>query len=192
MPSPSSPADLLLALSAALTTQGIRWYVFGAQAVSIWGRPRLTTDIDVTIRLQSRSTEELVAALGAAGFLLSESFSDEFVRVTRVLPFLYQSTGMPLDVVLGGPGLEEQFLDRAVAVPVADFTVPVISPEDLVVTKVLAGRDKDIEDIRGVLRLRADSLDFDYLRRTLKMIEDALGQSDLLSLFEAELVKIVR
>ena len=133
-----------------------------------------------------------MAALGAAGFLLSESFSDEFVRVTRVLPFLYQSTGMPLDVVLGGPGLEEQFLDRAVAVPVADFTVPVISPEDLVVTKVLAGRDKDIEDIRGVLRLRADSLDFDYLRRTLKMIEDALGQSDLLSLFEAELVKIVR
>jgi hypothetical protein len=133
-----------------------------------------------------------VAALGAAGFRLSESFSDEFVKATRVLPLIHESTGMPLDVVLAGPGLEEQFLDRAVVVALDDFAVPVISAEDLVVTKLLAGREKDVEDIRGVLRARADLLDLDYIRRTIQMVEDALGQSDLRPLFEAELSKATR
>lgn len=191
MPSASAPADLLRALSAALNTQGIRWYLFGAQAVAIWGRPRLTTDVDVTVGLESGS-EALVALLSGAGFKLSDVFSDEFVRSTRVLPLIHQSSGMPLDVVLAGPGLEEQFLDRAVVVSLEDFTVPVISPEDLVVTKVLAGREKDVEDIRGVLRARAGSLDVEYIRRTLAMVEGALGQSDLRPLFETELAKAAR
>lgn len=192
MPSASDTADLLRALSAALSSHGVRWYLFGAQAVTIWGRPRLTTDVDVTLRLDSGSTKALVAALGAAGFRLSVGFSDEFVKATRVLPLIHQSTGMPLDIVLAGPGLEEQFLDRAVVVTLDDFAVPVISPEDLVVTKLLAGREKDVEDIRGVLRVRAGLLDVAYIRRTIKMVEDALGQSDLRPLFEAELSKAAR
>ena len=188
MPPASAPADLLRALSAVLKTQGIRWYLFGAQAVAIWGRPRLTTDVDVTVQPES-GAEALIALLRGAGFKLSEAFSDEFVRSTRVLPLIHQSSGMPLDVVLAGPGLEEQFLHRAVVVALDDFAVPVISPEDLVVTKLLAGREKDVEDIRGVLRVRAGRLDLDYIRRTLTMVEDALGQSDLRPLFETELSK---
>ena len=69
----------------------------------------------------------------------------------------HSASGMPLGVVLAGPGLEEQFLDRVAAVQIGDFTVPVISPEDLVVTKVLAGREKDVGDIRGVLHARAEA-----------------------------------
>lgn len=39
------------------------------------------------------------------------AFVVEFVARTRVLPFLHQATGIPLDVVLAGPGLEKLFLD---------------------------------------------------------------------------------
>ena len=186
MPSPSDPASLLRALSKALSAHGCRWYLFGAQAVTIWGRPRLTTDVDVTVEIASAGSEALVAVLGAAGFRLSEAFSDQFVRSTRVLPLIHIDSTMPLDVVLAGPGLEEQFLDRVIAGQVGDFMVPVISPEDLVLTKVLAGREKDVGDLRGVLHARADSLDLDYIRRTLRVIEEAMGQSDLVPLFEAE------
>ncbi len=187
MPSASAPADLLRALSSALGGHGCRWYLFGAQAVTIWGRPRLTTDVDVTVRLASGTTEDLVATLVGAGFRLSEEFSDAFVRTTRVLPLLHEASGMPLDVVLAGPGLEDAFLSRAVLVAIAEYEVPVISPEDLIVTKALAGRPKDVEDIRGILFLRATTLDMPYIRRTLAAIEEALGQSDLLPLFETEL-----
>lgn len=190
MPPSSDPANLLRDLSTALRNHGCRWYLFGAQAVTIWGRPRLTTDVDVTVRLDSGTTADLLAPLAAAGFRLPEGFTDEFVRATRVLPMVHEASGMPLDIVLAGPGLEDQFLARAIVVDIDDVAVPVISPEDLLITKVLAGRPKDLEDIRGVLHLRATSLDLGYIGRTLTAIEDALGQSDLRRLFEAERLRV--
>ncbi len=67
--------------------------------------------------------------------------------------------------------------------------VPVLTAEDLIVTKVLAGRPKDVEDIRGVLAERGERLDLARIRDVLHMLEQALGQSDLVPQFEAELAR---
>ena len=91
-----------------------------------------------------------------------------------------------MDVVLGGPGLEQDFLERAVIVEVAGTKVPFISAEDLVVTKLLAGREKDLEDIRGVLAERNDILNISGIRELLRQVEDALGRSDLVRAFDNE------
>ena len=91
---------------------------------------------------------------------------------------------MPLDVVLAGSGLEEEFLDRARAVDLGGTKVPLIDPEDLIIAKVLAGRPKDLEDALGLWRLRGRDLDPARIRRTLRLLEEALSQSDLLSAFE--------
>lgn len=114
----SAPAELLAALAGALSALGAGWYVFGAQAALIWGRPRLTADVDVTVRLDPEEPERLVRVLEASGFQLRVSAADDFVRRTRVLPFVYLPNGLPLDVVLAGAGLEELFLSRAVPDPV--------------------------------------------------------------------------
>ena len=71
-------------------------------------------------------------------------------------------------------------------------TVSVISPEDLVVTKILAGRPKDLEDVRGILLERLAQIDLAGVRSTLAMLESALGQSGLLPVFEAELKRATR
>lgn len=68
----------------------------------------------------------------------------------------------------------------------AGTAVPVISPEDLIATKVLAGRSRDVEVIRGVLAERRDRIRVDQVRAVLAMLETALGQGDLLPLFERE------
>ena len=60
-----------------------------------------------------------------------------------------------------------------------------ISPEDLVIAQVLAGRPKDIEDVRGVLRARGLDLDAGRIERVLGLLEGALGQSDLLPAWRA-------
>ena len=81
MPSlPVVPADLLASLAGALSGLRARWYVFGAQAVVIWGRPRLTADIDVTVRLDPEEPEHLVRALEPAGFRLRVGDTPAFVR----------------------------------------------------------------------------------------------------------------
>jgi hypothetical protein len=184
---PSVPAELLAGLAGALARLGARWYVFGAQAALVWGRPRLTADIDVTVRMDPEEPERLVRALEEAGFALRFGNSEDFVRRTRVLPFLHVASGLPLDVVLAGPGLEEIFLSRAVPVNIGALVVPVICPEDLIATKILAGREKDLEDVRSILRERRSTLDVALIRFTLTLLEDALGQSDLRPVFERAL-----
>jgi hypothetical protein len=193
VPFPSTaPADLIAALAEALADAGARWYLFGAQAALIWGRPRLTADVDVTVRLDPEDPDALVRALGRHGFRLRVNPADDFVRRTRVLPFVFAPNGLPVDVVLAGPGIEELFLSRAVPVRLGSVTVPVISPEDLIVTKILAGRPKDVEDVRGILFERLPQLDLAAIRSTLGLLEAALSQSDLQPAFEAELARARR
>jgi len=57
-----------------------------------------------------------------------------------VLPLVHQATGLPLDIVLAGPGLEDEFLARAVLHQVDD--VEVVEVSVLVILKVLAGRPR--------------------------------------------------
>ena len=193
MPFPSTaPADLIAALAGALADAGARWYLFGAQAALIWGRPRLTADVDVTVRLDPEDPDALVRTLERHGFRLRVDPADDFVRRTRVLPFVFTPNGLPVDVVLAGPGIEELFLSRAVPVRLGSVTVPVISPEDLIVTKILAGRPKDVEDVRGILFERLPQLDLAAIRSTLELVEAALSQSDLQPAFEAELARAQR
>jgi hypothetical protein len=183
----SAPAELLAALAAAFSEMGVQWYVFGAHAAMVWGRPRLTADIDITVRQDPEDPERLVRTLEARGFALRISDAGDFVRRTRVFPFMHIATGLPLDVVLAGPGLEDLFLSRARPVTMGGVVVPVICPEDLIATKILAGRPKDVEDVRGILCERLPDLDIELVRTTLALLEDALAQSDLLPAFEREL-----
>jgi hypothetical protein len=182
---PVQPAavELLAALSPVLTRWG-RWYVFGAQAVTAYGVPRLSADVDVTLALHPETPEPFVRDMEAAGFALRVSDPD-FVRRTRVFPFVHVATAMPLDVVLAGSGLEDDFLDRARLTDIGGTSVPLIDLGDLMIAKVLAGRPKDLEDAVGLWRLHGPKVEAERIRRTLRLIEEALGRSDLVSTFDA-------
>lgn len=181
MPVQPAAAELLSALAKVLASWG-RWYVFGAQAVIAYGVPRLSADVDVTLRLVPDEPERFVRDMKVAGFGLRVE-DPEFVRRTRVMPFIHLATAMPLDVVLAGSGLEDEFLERARDVDVGGATVPVIDPEDLIIAKVLAGRPKDLEDAAGLWHVWGPKMDADRIRRLLRLLEEALSQSDLLPAF---------
>jgi predicted nucleotidyltransferase len=82
-----------------------------------------------------------------------------------------------VDLVLAGPGLEQQFLDEAHVFRVRGREIRVIAPEHLVAVKVLAGRPKDIEDVRGLIRVA--KIDHARVETTLRLLEQVLDQSDL-------------
>jgi hypothetical protein len=181
---PSSPqpvADLLAALQGALAALGVRWFLFGAQAAILHGVVRLSADVDVTVDLGKRPVTDLVAALAAAGFELRIPDAAGLAEASRVLPFVHRASRMPLDVVLAGPGLEEQFFAGAQERLVGDVRVPVVCAEDLVAMKMLAGRPRDLEDVGAIARVCRDNLDLDRIRTTLRMLERALDRTDLVS-----------
>jgi hypothetical protein len=183
VPVPPAAVELLAALNTVLSRWG-RWYVFGAQAVVAYGVPRLSADVDITLDLLPDEPERFTEDMKAAGFELRVSDRD-FVRRTRVMPFVHTATGMPLDVVLAGSGLEDEFLTRACHVDVGGIVVPVIAREDLVIAKILAGRPKDFEDAAALWRAHGGGLDAAHIRSVLRLLEEALSQSDLVPAFDA-------
>lgn len=185
----SPVADLLADLDEALTAVHVEWFLFGAQAAILYGVARLTADVDVTARVPARlSNLAVIEAMGHRGFLTR--FDDPaLVELYRVLPFVHDATGLPVDVVLAGPGLEDEFFARAVLHDVDGVRVRVADVSDLVVMKVLADRPKDIEDVVTLLRVQKASLDLVRVRRTLHLLESALGQSDLLQAFDRALAR---
>lgn len=105
----------------------------------------------------------------AAGFSLRVSDPD-FVRRTRVMPFVHEPTGMPLDVVLAGSGLEDEFLRRAVPTDIGETRVPVIELSDLLIAKILAGRPKDMDDSRALWQLHQQKMDPRRIRDILQQL----------------------
>ena len=176
--------EVLAALGTCFDSLGVRWYLFGAQAAIFHGVARLTADVDVTVLLEPHSTGRLASVMEANGFRLRVTATDDFVARTRVLPFVHSATRLPVDVVLAGPGIEEQFLDRAEFHVLEGVRVPIATVEDLVTMKILAGRPKDLDDAKGMLRARSEGIDLDHLRRMLQLLEEALSQSDLIPQLE--------
>jgi hypothetical protein len=189
---PSPVAELLADLGAGCGDLGIRWYLFGAQAAIIHGSARLTGDVDVTVDLGSRDVHALVGSLCHHGFELRVQEVDAFAERTGVLPFLHLASGIPVDVVLAGPGIEEMFLSRAEQRTVENVCVSVARVEDVVAMKILAGRPKDLEDAAAMLAARGAEVDRRMIRSTLRLLERALDQSDLLPQLERLLRRAAR
>ena len=188
----SPVADLLASLGAALAAVHAEWYLFGAQAAIVYGVARLTADVDITARVPPRlSNQALVDALAPRGFRLR--FDDPvLVEHGRVLPFVHEATGLPVDIVLAGPGLEDEFFARTELRDIDGVGVPVVDVSDLIVMKVLADRPKDIEDVVTLLRVQSARIDRARVRHVLQMLESALGQSDLIPAFESAVARAER
>lgn len=66
--------------------------------------------------------------------------------------------------------------------------MPVIAPDDLIITKVIAGRAKDFDDARGIIAAHED-LDLRRIKSVLGEIDAALGDTDLVERFAHLLAK---
>ena len=184
----SAVAEVLAALRRVLDGQGLSWFVFGAQAVAVRGAPRATQDIDVTVQVEPMRLRALVEALGSEG--LRHRYPDtaeELIERGAVVP-LSHASGMEVDLVLAGSGLEAIALGRASRVAIDGVEVPVAQATDLVVMKVLAGRGKDLDDLRSLLA--GGEVDLAEVRNILGQLEEALGQSDLLPVLEEAVAAI--
>ena len=182
---PTAIPRVLADLSRVFRTQGLRWYVFGAQAVAAWGVPRLTADVDVTVAASRQELSGLVAALQRDFAVRPVGDVDSFIAQSRVIPLIHRRTETPVDVVLAGPGLEDAMLERAQTRIVGRIRVPFIEINDLLVVKFLAGRPKDLEDIRGLLRVHAPELNTNLVRERLGELAAAIDDSTLVPAWDA-------
>ena len=184
----SAVADTLGVLVRVLDSRRIGWFVFGAQAVAVRGAPRATQDVDITVQIERSRLRELIDALAAEGLRHRyPDIADELLDRGAVLPLIHTS-GMEVDLVVAGSGLESLALGRATRVAIEGVEVPVAQATDLVVMKVLAGRGKDLDDLRSLLA--SGDVDQDEARGLLGQLQRALSQSDLLPRLEEAIAEL--
>jgi hypothetical protein len=181
--------ELLAALAKVLRARKIRWYVFGAQAAIVYGSPRMTMDVDVTVAVPAEGVRPLVEELLGAGFTSRVDDLEAFFTRSRVVPLVHQRTRMPLDLVVARDSLEMAFLERARLIDVGRLKVPIITPEDLVIAKLFAGRPRDLEDVRAVLGTMGSSMDLRYVRNLLGQLDEAEDRAELLPTLDRLLKK---
>lgn len=184
MPKQPAVAEYLAAIQRALSVLDVRWYVFGAQAVIFAGAVRTTADIDITV--EEVPVEKLVKALKKAGFVLRTGIEDldELIEHHRILPMEHRTSGMQLDVVRAGPGPEQQMLTRVMMRKLGRTQIPFIDTNDLLVLKTLAGREKDLEDVRALLRGKSAEIEVEVVRARLDELGALIDDSTLRELFD--------
>jgi len=172
---------LLAKVGRILDEAGISYMVIGAQAVLVYGEPRLTRDIDITIRANAGDASRIADLLKDAGIDPLED-PESFVAETLVLPCIDRESQIRIDVTFGASQYERAALERTRVVEMEGHAVRFISPEDLVIHKVLAGRPRDMDDVLGLLLKQAE-MDFTAIRSWLDAF-DAELETDLRQRFE--------
>ncbi|MBI5489908.1 MAG: nucleotidyltransferase [Deltaproteobacteria bacterium] len=167
-----------LRLQMLLERLGWPHMVIGGLAVAARGTPRMTGDADVTVEVPEGAEAEMVARCVAAGFSPLPADPAEFVHVHRVLPVAAED-GMRVDLVVAGSPYESDAIGRATRVRVGDALLHVMTAEDLVIHKLVAGRPRDMDDARSVVRRAGPALDVRLIREVVEPLAAALADDDL-------------
>jgi hypothetical protein len=169
-----------------LNGQKLLYMIFGGYAVLVWGRARLTEDVDFKIRIHPEQFESLIRA-AADVFRIRTRNPLELLRELRVLP-LETSTGIRADVVAAGLPYEEEAIRRAVPLAVGGLDVRVCTAEDLILHKIISDRPRDLEDVAGVIAKQTSKLDRVYLDPRVEEIAAGLERPTI-STFYRECLK---
>jgi len=173
--------DALLMLSSWLTDHGVGHIVIGGFAVTVWGEPRFTRDLDVTVSVPPDKFAETIHLISSRFTSLAQD-PVKFATETRVLPIMVES--VPVDLIFAALPYEEDAIARAHPIKLHNGTVPVCSPEDLILHKIVSQRPRDHEDIEGVFRYRHSELDYSYLDPRVEELADALSDRNMLDWYQ--------
>ncbi len=167
----------LAEVASGLDGLQIPYALIDGLAVSLWGEPRATLDIDVTVRVDPGETGEVVSAL-CGQFAAATSDPNGFVGLTHVLP-VTTSQDVRADIVFATLPAERELIDRACSREVAGTRIRVASVEDLILMKLISERERDADDARRLLKRFGRSLDRAYLQPRAAGLAEALARPEI-------------
>lgn len=150
----------LSTLSALLARIGIRWVLIGAHAANRYrAATRLTHDIDLLLTDAGDGTQ-LRDGLERDGWQVQQVGAGDLLRLR------HPALGVA-DVLIAGTDYQQLAIQRARSELIDDVVnVPVLTIEDVILHKLIAGRFQDLADIEAIL-VTQPVLDRTYLTQWL-------------------------
>ncbi|MFY9493069.1 MAG: nucleotidyl transferase AbiEii/AbiGii toxin family protein [Minisyncoccia bacterium] len=173
-----NPGKLLVRVAPILDELGIGYFVTGGFAISVWGRPRATFDVDIVIQLVEPKVIPLAKALrkiSKFGYI-DEDAAREAIGKVGEFNFIDPETGVKVDfwIMKKTPTGRPEF-GRRVPKKIDGQKVYFVSPEDLILSKLLWYREskssRHLEDVESVFKISGKRLDKKYLKLWAKKLD---------------------
>src|SRR5205085_8518968 len=130
--------------------------VIGGQAVLIYGEPRFTNDIDITLGVDSEKIDEVLNVVSELSFTILSENVKEFVRKTMVLPLKDPISNIRVDFIFSFSLFEQLAIQNSHEILLDSRKVKFARLEDIIIHKVIAGRARDIEDVQAIISKNPD------------------------------------
>lgn len=158
-------------LSSFLEDQGIEYMLVGGLAVGIWGEPRATVDIDFLVAFGLDDFDTLKYKLiESSRFVFIHDKPMVFGKITFLRATIKSNTDISVDFLFADDDFKNEALKRREAVQIADFSVNIITPEDLIILKLLSGREQDRLDAEKIIKIQKEYLDMEYMKKWLQRL----------------------
>ncbi len=158
---------LLKRVALQLKKASIPYMVIGGQAVLLYGEPRLTRDIDIIMGIGVEGLDRVKKIIPIIGLRSLVQKEKEFVQRNMVLPTIDKRSGIRVDFIFSFSPYERQAIERAKDIRLGRTSVRYASLDDVVIHKVIAGRARDLEDVRSIL-VKNPGYDSGYIKKWLK------------------------
>ncbi len=100
--------QLLTKLAVELVRNNIPYMVIGGQAVLVYGEPRLTKDIDITLGVGPEEIEKIKSIVKKLKLKALVDNLDDFAAKTMVCPVVDKKTGIRVDFIFSFTPYEQQ------------------------------------------------------------------------------------
>jgi hypothetical protein len=153
------PIRVIHDVTRILTAIGIRFFVSGSIASSLYGEPRSTNDIDIVADISEGDAEAIVNAF-AADYYIDEHDVRNAIHRASSFNIVHNETVQKVDIFVAGqdPHTQEE-LERVQSVSLEDGqSIPLASREDLILQKLLwfdrgnRVSDRQWRDVLGLLK----------------------------------------
>lgn len=174
---------LLKNIAQCLDDDKIPYMIIGGQAVLLYGTPRLTRDIDITLGIDTDKFSLIENVCGKLNLSILPEAPEDFARETKVLPVEETKSRIRVDFIFSFTGYEAQAIDRTKQVLMSGYPLQFASCEDVIIHKMIAGRAIDFEDVKNILIKNKDSIDLEYIRKWLLEFRELPEQEGILERF---------
>lgn len=162
-----------------LNSSGYNFCFIGGITVIRWGQLRYTGDVDLTLFTGFVDDEKIIQNI------LSEYSSRiedpaEFALSKRILLLNDSESNVAIDLSLAGLPFEERMVSRSSYYEFEpEFSIKTCSAEDLIITKVFAGRERDWGDVRGILDRNSKTLNQKLILSELKELIEIVPEKEI-------------
>jgi predicted nucleotidyltransferase len=169
-PLPAALSEAFDRTFAVLNDGPATYALIGGFAVAMHGLPRPTRDIDILFTTPRISLPGLLEKFRERGFSFDRDAVIRQLGMDHLSEVHYGE--VRVDLLEAVIPIFRQAMERARDEDVHGHRVRVATPEDLVVLKLLAGREGDLGDVRGILAVQGNAFDIEVTRHRLLEVSD--------------------